>query len=209
MPPTIFRFTQLKYAKPFVENGSVSFSPAAAYDDSRLTKAQRDDEQRRRCAPDVARHQIAVASPGGQPQPLQNLLNIKISYDIRDASGDYLRYHILCCSLCDDRQLYADFSADCCITIQNTAEFDRRLEIALRAKLPEWDGLSRRVAYFSPDAVIPPPLKTLDLVFMKDTSYASQQEFRYVLISPLDQAHNNRVTLELGSLKDICSIALK
>ena len=208
MPQTIFRFDQLKYAEAFVEDGIVSFGPAAAYDDSKLSDAQRDDELRRSSAPDAARHQIAVASPGGQPQALQNVFSIKVSYDIRDVSGEYLRYHILCCSLCDDRRFYSEFPVDCCITIHDTSEFHRRLDAALRAQLPEWGGGSRRVAYFAPDSVFVAET-TLDLVFTKDTSYAWQQEFRFALISPLDQAHSSRVTLKLGSLKDICSIATK
>jgi hypothetical protein len=119
-----------------------------------------------------------------------------------------LRYHILCCSLCDDRRFYSEFPVDCCITIHDTPELHRRLDAALRAQLPGWGGGSRHVTYFPPNAVIEPK-DTLDLVFMKDTSYAWQQEFRFAIISPLDQAHNRRVPLKLGSLQDICSIANK
>jgi hypothetical protein len=42
MPSTIFRFDQLKYAELLVEDGLVSFGPAAAY--SKLSDAQRDNE---------------------------------------------------------------------------------------------------------------------------------------------------------------------
>jgi hypothetical protein len=208
MQATIFRFDQLKYAKPFVEEGLVSFGPAAAYNDSKLSDAQRDNELRRNTALDPASRQIAVSLPGGQPQMLKNLLSIKFSYDIRDVTGHYLRYHILCCSLCDDTLFYSRFPVDCCITIHDQPEFQRRLDVALCAQLPDWGVFSRRVEYFAPDAVMSPET-TLDLVFMKDAGYAWQQEFRYVLISPLDQAHSNRVALRLGSLKDICSIATK
>ena len=208
IPKTIFRFDQLKYAEAFVEQGMVSFGPAADYDDSKFSDAQRDDELRRSSVPDAARHQIAVASPGGHPQALQNVFSIKVSYDIRDVSGEYLRYHILCCSLCDDRRFYSEFPVDCCITIHDTPEFHRRLDAALRAHLPEWGCISRCVTYFARDSFFVAQ-KTLDLVFAKDTIYSWQQEFRFALIPPLDQAHSNRVTLKLGSLKDICSIATK
>ena len=208
MPQTIFRFDQLKYAESFVEDGIVSFGPAAAYDDSKLSDAQRDNELRRSSTPDAARNQIAVASPGGQPQVLQNVFSIKVSYDIRDVNGEYLCYHILCCSLCDDSRFYSEFPVDCCITIHDAPEFHRRLDASLHAQLPGWGGGSRRVGYFPPDSIFVAD-RTLDLVFAKDTSYAWQQEFRFTLISPLDQAHSNRVTLRLGSLRDICSIATR
>jgi hypothetical protein len=209
IPQTIFRFDELKYAKPFVENGIVSFGPAASYDDSKLSAAQRDNELQRSSAPDVAHHQVLVASPGGQPQALKNLRSIKISSDIRNVDGEYLHYYILCCSLCDDRRFYAEFpKVDCCVTIYDTPEFHRRLDAALKAKYAGWGGGSRGVSYFSPSAAFVAN-KTLDLVFAKDDSYAWQQEFRFALFSPIDEAHRGRVELSLGSLKDICSIATK
>jgi len=209
MPQSIFRFGQLKYAEPFVNNGLISFGPAANYNDSKLSDAQRDNELRRSSSPDIKRHQFAVTSPGSQPKALQNLLSIKVSYDIRDVTGEYLRYYILCCSLCNNRRFYSEFPEDdCCITIHDVPEFHRRFNTALRIQRPEWGGGSRQVAYFQPDQVIAPET-TIDLVFMKEASYAWQQEFRFALIAPLDQVDSNRIPLDLGGLTDICSIANK
>jgi hypothetical protein len=50
----------------------------------------------------------------------------------------------------------AAFPVDCCITIHDQPEFQRRLDAALYAQFPDWNGFSRRDEYFLPDADMSP-----------------------------------------------------
>ena len=67
---------------------------------------------------------------------------------------------------------------------------------------------SRRVTYVR-DSDLYVAESTLDLIYTKDASYGWQQEFRLALIAPLDQAQDNRVSVKLGSLEDLCTIATR
>lgn len=208
MPDRFFRFYKLEHAKLFVEEGVVSFGSAASYDDSRFNDAVRDDEQSRHSHPDPRRHSLSVAAPGGESRQIENVISLKISYDIRHISGKPLSYYILCCSLTDDEQFFKRFDRECYITINDVPEFHRRLDAAIHEQRPAWGGASGRVTYFKEGAVMVPE-RTLDLIFMKDTSYSWQKEFRYALISPSQETLDKRVSVRLGPLKDICSITMR
>jgi hypothetical protein len=83
-PAILYRYDELQFAEPFVERGIVSFGAAARYNDSKLSDAQRDNEQRRQLSLKMPGHQLAIAQPGeAHANVILNLFKIEIKFDIR------------------------------------------------------------------------------------------------------------------------------
>ena len=208
-PAILYRYDELQFAEPFVERGIVSFGAAARYNDSKLSDAQRDNEQRRQLSLKMPGHQLAVAQSGeAHANVISNLFKIEIKFDIK-VDGEFLRYHILCLSLQEEPKFYTEFpKTNCLITFHNPGEFHHRLIEALKDQLPDYGRRSQAVYYFDPNAIYAPQ-SNLELCFAKDKSYEWQNEYRIALFGPLEKATDGRLTLILGSLKDICSLTPK
>lgn len=209
-PGTLYRYTELKWATQFVEEGRISFCPAAAYGDCKLSEAQQDNEQKRQLNLKTPKYGIAVADHvGAGAHALQNLFKIGIEYGIV-SGNEYLRYHILCLSYKPSPRFYTDFpEADCMITIHNPEEFGHRLGKALLEQMPEYGGQASSVFYYDPTEIFVPK-DNLELCFCKNKAvYDWQTEYRIALFGPLEKATGDRIPLVLGDLKDICSITPK
>src|ERR1051325_3425236 len=208
LPSVLYRFGKKAYLDAFVTDGLVSFAPARLFNDSLLTEAQRDNEQERASSPRADRHQIHVATPGGTPQELSGVYDIHITYELTDIKGQPLRYYLACFTTVADPAFYDAFNADCYVEVLDSLEFLARLKRALKEQLPEWGGRALPVTYYATDRPID-AVDTLALIFMKDEAYKDQQEFRFLLLGPLDQMDDDRRPLCLGSLVDICRLHYK
>lgn len=208
-PDTLYRYTKLARATPFVEEGRVYFTSAAKFGDSSLTVAQRDNEHKRQLNLDMAKYELAMGQ-GGEPHAntLQNLTEIKVTYTIK-SNGEFLCYRILCLSLTADDKFYSEFGADCLITINNPEEFWNRLSTALREQLPGHKLVGDIVEYYDPKEFIA-PRSLLDCCFLKDKNdYGWQTEYRIALFCLPEEVSPDGVELVLGSLTDICTITTK
>lgn len=149
-PGILYRYTELKWAIPFVEEGIISLGAAAAYDDSKLSEAQQDNEQKRELSLKAPKYGPIVANQKGA-HVFQNMIKVGLSYKII-SEGEYLRYHIMCLSYTTNPRFYTDFpESDCMITIHNPAEFIERLGKAIVDQLPDYGGQSSSVFYYDPN----------------------------------------------------------
>ena len=195
-PAKLYRFGKSDELKDLCPKGHLSFGFAGNYASKDLAKGQRDDETKRTIAPSPESTKVFVGAGF-----LQNLTAIGIGLGLAP-------YFMICFSLNYSEEMYREVDGDVCIEITDVPAFFHRFKKALVEQLPAWAAFAAPIQYWD-FSHIPPELNQQYLRFLKnEAEYASQKEYRIVLLPPEGFQIINpktRQSVILGSLEDIAS----
>ncbi len=207
---TIYKYGKRDHMENFIKNGQVSFAIAETYKDSVLTVGQQDDEIHRKYNPDSENHAILV---GSDFQTLKNVFNINVNFPLKGRDGGDLKYYMWCASTKNNKELLSEFAAECCVMIKDAREFFRRLEYICRAAHPTTesqhgcDFYGREIIYCD-NNTIPPSSETIDLIFIKDSKYEPQKEFRLIFLIDPAKSLDPRIYFDIGNIEDIAEMVI-
>jgi hypothetical protein len=183
-PRMLFRFSETRWNKEFIELGRVRVSPASKYNDTAAINAVKDDELRLEWYDGRLTQQVL---------------------EVND-------YFCLCLSSEYDYRLFSDFHSDSCVAIKDPAAFSERLQAAILQHNKEYPGsriaqlIQSPIVYVDPFILVPPE-EAVEVQFCKHFRFAYQTEFRFVLI-PADGRQLKPVFLNLGPIADIAEIVM-
>lgn len=202
VPNRLYFYAKQRHADTFLREGLLSFGPCQLYQDVQLTAAQRDIEHQRSSSLSGPGLRILTGPNSNQLRMVPNVTSVEITANLP-------LYFIRSLSRRADSGLLEAFGAEVCVEITDPCALLRRCAAALDGTqlLGDWRFVADYVTYRRPDE----PLPTDDdaLRFLKDESYAAQEEFRLVLIPEFRYvlAHERaRENLFLGSAADICRL---
>ncbi|PID55483.1 hypothetical protein CSB45_15795 [candidate division KSB3 bacterium] len=198
-PPVLFKYGKKKYLEKLLSNGEVSFATDKTYSDPSLSTGQQDNETTRSFRPDTARHKVYIDL---HRKPLQYIQGINIKLGFVGDNGHRLKYYMWCCSTKYSKDLLTAFDADACIKINNPKVFIERLHAEAQKRFPSDVFRGRKIRYYSSNE-LPPTVNQAELIFLKDSKYSRQHEFRFIIEPKSTHKLLNRRTLEIGSIEDI------
>jgi hypothetical protein len=202
LPEVGYRFGNRTHLEQFLNCGAVSFGHARLYFDDNLASGQRDDELQRkhRVRPNDGR--IAVAPLGQPPIEVTGVLEERLKVKQPD-------YYMLCFALTFDERLYKEFISDACVEIVNFPEFFTRLDQYVASTMPGWYLTGRAVEYWDGDSVPIYKDEPIRRICSKSFRFAYQKEYRLILWNAAGPSGEDRKTLIIGCLADICRITYR
>lgn len=202
LPSTFYYYGHREHAEAFVERGMLSFGPSNFYENEALTAAQRDREHRR---------SARLAGPGLRVQTGPDPTRLQDVPDVRSVELDVRLplYFIRSFTTRADTSFFTEFGGTC-VKITDGVSLLRRASQAIeRAQLPlSWRLVADVVHYQARSDPLPTDVDSL--FFVKDATYAYQDELRFVLVPEFNYmpaSPTARVELILGSLSDICVLS--
>lgn len=204
----IYKYGKREHLENLLKKGQVSFAIAETYKDSALTEGQQDNEIHRKHNPDSENHTILA---GSDLQPLNNVFSINVSFPLKGRDGGDLKYYMWCASTAINKDLLSEFGANSCIMIKDAGEFFRRLESVCRMEHPTTkaqhgcDFYGRELIYCD-NNTIPPSSETIDLIFIKDSKYEYQKEFRLIFLIDPAKSLDHRINFDIGNIEDIAEM---
>ncbi|MBC8125877.1 MAG: hypothetical protein H8M99_01845 [Gloeobacteraceae cyanobacterium ES-bin-144] len=181
----------------------VRFAHARTFSNPKLAEAQKDDEQLRRFDPDPKKHSIAVMRASGNPAAITNVSSITLRFNLTGRTGKPLDFYIFCTALNRNNKFFPEFKADACLEIFDPIVFGDRLHQVCRQKFQNCDFYGKPVAYFD-STQLPRTTEQSELIFMKESGYCWQTEFRIIFAISPDLSGPDEIFFELGPLNDIC-----
>lgn len=206
---SVLKYGETHFMERFLEEGEMLISPSPSFDDETLTRAQRDDENRRSVF--GARKKDGTAIPASDLPSWWGDRNSIMEYSI-STDRDYMLY---CMARTLSPTLFSHFGEkyNACVLIHDIHEFARRVDGGTRAQFPrgEFTYAHAWVTYFDPLGAIPPAPEPpqeikIPIPFLKHFRYAYQQEYRFVWVPKDPRRGFEETCVRIGSLHDIAEI---
>jgi hypothetical protein len=193
----LFRFSRHEWLDRTLSEGYLWLNAASTFHSSSLNAAQRDDELRKNQI--LCGEHTTITTEDGRVVPITGDVTQWVEsneYYVFSTSTDYHPY------------LYRAFSnSDACLVINDSAEFTKRLALALSRKYADWDFGEMPVHYYDPREPAEIDEK-IDPIGSKAFEYAFEMEWRLACV-PLVVPHLDHIELTIGSLSDIAMIVPK
>lgn len=167
----LYKFGTRQFMEELKDRGAMRMSPASAFANPNLGHAAADNEIQKKIFPPSAR--VVLTDATGKKITGAQLKGLEISFD---QGTDYLMW---CSSLRYSHRMYDDFGYDACVSFSDRAKATRRVEYALRLKLPGWRVMSARIEYVDVHKGVPP---SRTAALWKDHRYTYQREVRIIAI---------------------------
>ena len=175
--PIFVRYLRREHARAFALDGILRLAPASSYKDLTLNTARRDDEIVRWLQNGPLGVRLVHALSGRTTSFTQT-----IGYGAACETD----YYFVSTSQTLNPRLFSALGVDACVIIREPEQFAAALEAALPEQLGgRWRLTIRNVRYVDPWPPDPPgaaPPSAGDLCFIKDYSFAYQQEVRVALV---------------------------
>lgn len=195
--PVLVKYSRRQFIEDAYYHGKLRVAPAACYRDPSLNPAQQDDEL-------VAEVDFNPFFSGiGHAPELDRMIIPNPRHIVRREVSS--NYYIYCTAMALSTRLLLDFEAEVALVIHDPDAFLTRLDIAMRAQLPNWDAVAGPAQYYDPLQVTP---EEVELPMWKHFRYAYQREFRAAWLPPSPITVLEPVMLEVGPLTDIAEIRI-
>ncbi len=196
----IVRYSEERWLRDFVDNGTVRIAPASGYKGETVDEARKDDELNKHTY--SRGDKVTITTMDGRSMPIIG--------DLKRTRSLRVNYYVLCTANEHDPRLFSSFPnqagepADACAIVWDTEEFARRLELAGRTRLPKWLFHRNPVHYFDPYNLMPG--EDVSPGMSKDFSYAYQREYRFLWLPPPGTTADQPLFLNVGPLNDIAGL---
>lgn len=209
------QFSVIKYGKRehmerFLYTGEVLIRPSTTYDDEKLNRAQRDDEN--------SFSIFGSRTSNGMVVPVSDLPNglgdtYSMTTFVFTSDRDYMLY---CMGGTLSATLFSQFGQayDACVLVRDMKQFVSRMTIGTKDYFPHGDFVHRhcRTTYVDPLGAIPlipkpnEKVGALPIPFIKHFRYAYQKEYRFVWVPTTPRRNLKEVCVSIGTLEDIAEI---
>ena len=197
--------------------GELYLNSASNYNRSVHNQAVRDNELEIAFKGGIVRalHPTLYHNKDNQP-PRPSINGFRPVFDCPDLKADEYAtttvqshgdYWMFCAANALDPRFFADFDADCCVTIMRQLFFDRLADKA-PPQLPNTSMSIGSVRYVDPLGAMPSswPVESSDIPMTKLFRYSYQREARFVCLPNKPTERLEPRVLQLGSLTDIAEL---